>query len=169
MMSEKQQCMMCENDAVWMHHTQFAGSHPYCDSHARKEGDFGESHGSYQFWENLETGETTMEKEKETKKKLFMVETVSMFRLTYVIEAESAEHAADEVVMNTSGAYDENFQEFSQKHLDEVIVSTRPLKRKDYIKTFDEYNDYLSNWTEEQKLRYINKIDYDKYKKDPKE
>jgi hypothetical protein len=101
-------------------------------------------------------------KENEPKKKLFMVETVSMFRMTYVIEAESAEHAADEVVMNTTGAYDENFQEFSQKHLDEVIVSTRPLKRKDYIKTFDEENDYLSKWTDELKLRYINKIDYDK-------
>ena len=94
------------------------------------------------------------------KKKLYLVETVSMFRMRYVVEAREAEHACDEVVMNTSGNYDENFQEFSQQHLDETIVSTRELSAKDYMKLFDEDNDYLKSWSNKDKMRFINVIDY---------
>jgi hypothetical protein len=104
-------------------------------------------------------------KEKDPKKKLYLVETVSMFRISYMIEAESEEDASEEVMMNVSGDFDENFYEFSQKHLDEVIVSTRQIKRKDFIDLFDKENDYLKSWDVDKKMEYINKIDYDKYKK----
>lgn len=96
------------------------------------------------------------------KKKLYLVETVSIFRMRYVVEAKEAEHANDEVVMNVSGKYDENFQEFSQHHVDESITSTREISEEEYLKLFDEDNDYLASWNDKQKKQFINKIDYDK-------
>jgi hypothetical protein len=94
-------------------------------------------------------------------KKLYLVETVSIFRQRYVVEAHEAEHAADEVVMNTSGAYSDEFKEFSQKHIDECITSTRELSIDEYVELFDEDNDYLKNWDLSQKMQYINTIKYD--------
>lgn len=88
----------------------------------------------------------------------YMVETISMFRIRYVIEAECADHAKDEVTMNNDG----NLREFSQYHVDEMITSTREIDREEYLRMFDEDNDYLAGWDEDQKLDFINVIDYTK-------
>jgi hypothetical protein len=93
-------------------------------------------------------------------KKLYLVETVSIFRMRYVVEAKEAGHANDEVVMNAGRTDDENWKEFSQKHVDECIVSTRELTQEEYIWTFNEDNDNLQNFTDEFKFKFINKIDY---------
>lgn len=93
-------------------------------------------------------------------KKLFLVETVSIFRHRYVVEAEEESHACDEVVMNVGHAYSDEFQEFSQHHVDEMISSSREISMDEYLKLFDKDNDYLKNWTVEQKTRFINVIDY---------
>ena len=85
--------------------------------------------------------------------KLFLVETVSIYRMRYVIETENADHAADEVVMNNG-----NLSEFSQKHLDEIISSTREIDEAEYLKLFNVDNDYLMNWSENQKFKFINRI-----------
>lgn len=85
--------------------------------------------------------------------KLFLVETVSIYRMRYVIETENADHAADEVVMNSG-----NLSEFSQKHLDEIISSTREIDEAEYLKLFNVDNDYLMNWSENQKFKFINRI-----------
>ena len=90
-------------------------------------------------------------------KKLYLVETVSMFRMRYVIEAREEEHATDEFVMEIGK---EDFHEFSQKHIDEVIVSTRELSAKDYLELFDKDNDYLKSWDIAEKMRFINSVDY---------
>ena len=92
-------------------------------------------------------------------KKLFIVETISMFRMRYVVEALESEHAADEVVF---GLGNSELKEFSQHHVDEVITSTREITQEEYLKQFDIDNDYLKEWTVEQKLDFVNKIDYDK-------
>ena len=93
------------------------------------------------------------------KKKLYLVETVSMFRMRYVIEAKDESDALDEVTYYSTGG-SENFTEFSQKHIDEVIISSRKISDKSYLKLFDKENDYLKNWTDDEKRIYINKIDY---------
>jgi len=90
-------------------------------------------------------------------KKLYLVETVSMFRMRYVIEAREEEHATDEFVMEIGK---EDFHEFSQKHIDEVIVSTRELSAKDYLELFDKDNQYLKSWDIAEKMRFINSVDY---------
>jgi len=86
------------------------------------------------------------------------VETISMFRMRYVIECDEEGHALDEVTVHATGG--ESLKEFSQQHLDEVISSSREISRIDYLDLFDKDNDYLSKWSEEQKMDYINKIDY---------
>ena len=91
------------------------------------------------------------------KRKLFLVETISMFRMRYVIEARTEEHALDEVVMNIGQP---EFEEFSQKHISEDIVTTREITPDEYMKLFDEDNDYLKQWTDVEKMQFINVIDY---------
>lgn len=88
----------------------------------------------------------------------YLVETISMFRMRYVIEADNAEHAKDEVTMNNDG----QLKEFSQLHVDEMITSAREIDREEYLRLFNEDNDYLQEWDEEQKLQFVNVIDYNK-------
>lgn len=90
---------------------------------------------------------------KEKEMKTYLVETVSIFRHRYAIRAESLEHAYDTVVMNEA-------EEFSQKHIDENIVSGRELSEEEYLEMFDQDNDYLKNNETESKMRYIYTIDY---------
>ena len=50
----KDSCIFCKKTATWVRYTQFAGDHPMCDEHARKEEDFNKD-DSYAFWvENKE-------------------------------------------------------------------------------------------------------------------
>jgi hypothetical protein len=94
-------------------------------------------------------------------KKFVMVEVLSQFKIKYVVEVEDdIDHALDEVVMEESNT---SFNEFSQLHLEPtVILSHYEINKDEYLKMFDEDNDYLKGWTEEQKLKFINKIDYNK-------
>ena len=94
-------------------------------------------------------------------KKLFLVETVSIFRQRYVVEALEEEHARDEVVMNVNGDYNEAWEEFSQKHIDEVITSSREITEDEYLDIFDKDHDYLVSWPDYQKFSFINRIDYE--------
>jgi hypothetical protein len=139
--------MNCYEDARWERTTQFAGDHPFCDLHALMEEDFGKA-DSYTYWNEV----------KEMEKKLYLVETVSMFRMRYVVEAREEGHAMDEVVCEMGN---HEFQEFSQKHVDEVIVSTRELSATDYMNLFDTDNDYLKSWTNKDKMKFINTIKYE--------
>jgi hypothetical protein len=86
----------------------------------------------------------------------YLVETISMFRMRYVIEAENASDAKDEVTMNVG-----ELAEFSQHHVDEVIISSREIDDAEYLHQFDEDNEYLKDWTEGQKFSFVNTIDYD--------
>jgi len=92
-------------------------------------------------------------------KKLYLVETISMFRQRYVVEAKEESDALDEVVVNAS-SYKDGWQEFSQKHLDEVITSSREISKEEYLKLYNQDNDYVTAWSDDMKFRYINKIDY---------
>lgn len=88
--------------------------------------------------------------------KKYLVETVSMFRIRYVVEAKDVEHASDEVVCNNG-----NLKEFSQRHIDENVISIREVSDIDYLDLFDIDNDYLKTWTNEQKFDFVNKINYE--------
>lgn len=51
---------------------------------------------------------------------LYLVETVSIFRLRYLVDTSNPDYAKDTVVMG------ENY-DFSQKHLDEIILDCREV------------------------------------------
>jgi hypothetical protein len=85
----------------------------------------------------------------------FLVETVSMFRMRYVIEANNAEHAKDEVTANNGELY-----EFSQLHVDEMITSVREIDQSEYLRQFDEDNECLKDWADEDKLSFVNVVNY---------
>lgn len=85
----------------------------------------------------------------------YLVETVSVFRMRYVIEATEESHACDEVVMNEG-----RLQEFSQVHLDEIITSSREIDDTEYLRLFDRDNDYLKDWEDYQKFNAVNVVDY---------
>ena len=86
----------------------------------------------------------------------YLVETVSVFRMRYVVEAKNASDAKDEVTMSMG----DDFKEFSQLHVEEMITSTREIKKKEYLRLFDEDNVYLKDWDENQKLGFINVMNY---------
>lgn len=93
--------------------------------------------------------------ERESKKKLFVVDTISTFRQRYVIEAESLEHAYDEVTMRDSGSEDDDFEEFSQKWLGETIIDGREIKMKHFNKMLEEDKE-CCGWMGEKLIRKIN-------------
>jgi hypothetical protein len=93
--------------------------------------------------------------ERKSTKTLVLVEAISQYRMRYVVECDEVEHAADEVCMERVK------DEFSQHHLGEVITSTREISSEEYLRLFDQDNEYLRNWTSEQKFKMIHSIDYE--------
>ena len=89
--------------------------------------------------------------------KIVLVETISSFRHLYAVELPDDapnEYALDDVVMNVGSAEPE-FEEFGQEHIDENILSHRVIDEKEYLRLFDEVSSYLSEWTDEEKKRFI--------------
>lgn len=78
---------------------------------------------------------------------LILVETVSMFRMRYVVEVPrgKSEYALDTVTMQEATL-------FSQKHLDETIVSHRPISLNDALLLCNNENDYAVDWTDTKKI-----------------
>jgi hypothetical protein len=89
-----------------------------------------------------------------------MVEVLSQYRMRYVIEVEDdIDHAIDEVIMQQDNF---EFNEFSQKHLEpSPIIAHYEITREEYLKLFNEDNDYIKSWEDDKKFSYINSIDYE--------
>lgn len=95
-------------------------------------------------WTELENGAWSITKAAPTKHVL--VECVSTFRMRYVVEVglnHPAEWACDTVVMNEA-------REFSQRHLDETIVSHRVVSRDEALKLCRQDNDYAAEWSDDK-------------------
>ena len=105
-------------------------------------------------WTDLKDGSFSLTKDVDDMD-IYIVETVSTFAMKYAIRAKSAEHAMDTVVM-------EEVNDISQKHVGENIVRARKVTKQDYLEEFDQDNDYLRDWSEDQKLNMVTVIDYNK-------
>lgn len=88
-------------------------------------------------------------------KKLVLVEAISQYRMTYVMEVEDDIAHARAVI--TKG---EVIEEMCQEWLGETIFSHQEITDEEYLKIFNERNDYLETWTDEQKRKYIYRVDY---------
>ena len=90
--------------------------------------------------------------------KIVLVETISTFRHVYAIELDDndpAEYALDDVTMACTNSADFGLEDFAQKHIAEDIFSHRVVSEEEYLRVFDETNDYLKHFTVEQKKKYI--------------
>lgn len=96
--------------------------------------------------------------ERNSEEKIFIVETVSTFRITYAIKGKSLEHALDTVTC-------EEADEINQEFLGETIFSGREVTKTELLEkelNFPYMNDNPSVWTEEKRLSKVHKIDYKK-------
>jgi hypothetical protein len=84
-------------------------------------------------------------------KKLVLVTTISTFTHSYVFSEE--EGVDSSLVLDFIG--DEDVEEMSQTWIGEQIISHRDITFEEYLKIFDKENDYLKDWSTEQKLKYI--------------
>lgn len=91
-------------------------------------------------------------------KKLVLIEAISMHRMRYAVEVDDdIDHVLDS---HAAGKlYDGN--EMSQEYMGEFTISHREITEDEYMKIFDEDNDYLKDWTPEQKKKFIHRIKYD--------
>lgn len=85
-------------------------------------------------------------------KKIYLIETISMFRLRYGVEADNETDAAALVA-----AGGEDLIEMSQEHLGEIGSSCWEIDKDEFVQIWDDDNDYAKSWTVEKKLKYINK------------
>lgn len=76
-----------------------------------------------------------------------LVETVSMFKIKYMVEVKDGdppEWAMDDVVMGTA-------KEFSQQHLDETIFSHKLISEEEALELCDVDNEYFKSWSGDHK------------------
>ena len=100
--------------------------------------------------------------------KFVLVETISQYRMRYVIEVPDnhAEVTPDSFGCTaTQWAEDtvtmEEMKEFSQKWLGEVITSSREVFSEEILNLCDEDNNYCKTWSDEKKLEvFITPIGY---------
>lgn len=92
--------------------------------------------------------------EEDMKTELVLVECISTFRERYVVEVPHGkkEWALDTVTMNET-------VEFSQEHLGETIVSHRVIDEAEFNRLHEEDNDYLKDWTSDQRKTLITQIE----------
>src|SRR5574337_27787 len=85
-------------------------------------------------------------------KKLFIVETITTFKNTYVVEAEELEHAYDEVTMIDSGNDDDYFEPVEQESFGETIIGGRKISMRKFYKLLEnvEKKGTGSHWMGEQ-------------------
>jgi len=100
-----------------------------------------------------------------------MVDTVSMFRMRYVVEVpDDCENPKDEYLFPCTPqeyASDtvvcENTREFSQEHIGENIVSCREVTLDEAIDQFKVDNGYYTDWTDDMIVKSaITEIDFDR-------
>lgn len=91
--------------------------------------------------------------------KIVLVETIQTFKHMYAVEVkddEPIEYALDDVTDVMTGGLSK-VEEFAQTHIGEDIFSYREISEEEYLKIFDRENDYLKEWTQEQKKQFIYK------------
>ena len=94
--------------------------------------------------------------------KYVVVTCVSTHRIRYCVSVDDLQK------MNTDTPIDgherewamdsvtcEEIKEFSQEHIGESIVDSKMLNESQMLELFDEDNDYLKEWTKEQKIKWV--------------
>lgn len=97
--------------------------------------------------------------------KYVLVETLSQYRMRYVIEVPDDHNEKEFPCSAIQWAEDtvtmEEMREFSQKWLGETIIGSREIDKPEILGLCDEDNGYLKSWTDEEKIdRLVTPIGY---------
>ena len=97
--------------------------------------------------------------------KFVLVETISQYRMRYVIEVPD-DHMEREYPC-TAGQWAEDtvtcedMREFSQHWVGESILSSREISRDETLALCDIDNDYCSSWSDDQKIHtFVTEVGY---------
>lgn len=97
-------------------------------------------------WTDLGNGSWSLSKIPD--EKIYIVETISVFRCRYAVRAKNEEQARNA----------DHFSELSQKHINESVISSREITEEEYLKIFDQDNDYLQHLSQDKKLAMIKRV-----------
>jgi len=91
-----------------------------------------------------------------------VVTTISSHRMRYVMHRDDLQKQNPQDPVNSiEWAKDtvsaEECDVFSQEHLGEYIVDAVEMSEDDMLELFDKDNDYLIEWTKDQKLQFVRK------------
>ena len=97
--------------------------------------------------------------------KFVLVETISQYRMRYVIEVPDNHNDGMYECSATQWAEDtvssEEMREFSQKWIGESILSSREVSRDEVLELCDIDNDYCSSWTDDHKIHtFVTEVGY---------
>lgn len=97
-----------------------------------------------------------------SEEKYVIVTTISSFRHRYCVPVSELQKLnPDHPVEPESWAKDcvtmEEVEEFSQLHIGETIIDTAVLSEDEMLALFDKDNDYLKNWSKEQKISHVHR------------
>ena len=89
-----------------------------------------------------------------------VVTCISTYRMRYVMHRDDLQKKnPDRPVNDIEWANDivtmDGCEEFSQEHMGEYIVDTVKMSEDDMLELFDKDNDYLSEWSKDQKLNLV--------------
>jgi len=91
-----------------------------------------------------------------------VVTCISSFRMRYVMHKDDLQKLNPDKPCNPiEWAKDivtcEEVDDFSQKYMGEYIVDTASINEEEMLEMFDRENDYLKDWSKQQKLEWIRK------------
>lgn len=112
--------------------------------------ELGWKEGDTVAWNDNKDGSYTLKKVEDSATEWVLVETMSAFRIRYMVEVPSGKKdwALDTVTMQEA-------KEFSQKHIDEIIMSHRVVSKEEALQLCDKDNDYTIAWSDEQKINNL--------------
>ena len=93
--------------------------------------------------------------------KYVVVTAISQFKIRYVVPMSELQKENELAPVDPKWALDgvtcQDYEEFSQDWLGEVITDWHVENEEQILERFDRENDYLSSWSKEQKLNLIRK------------
>jgi|TARA_R110000823_G_scaffold146916_1_gene277256 hypothetical protein len=89
-----------------------------------------------------------------------VVTAISSFRIRYVMHKDDLQKLNTEKQVNAiewanDTVINDDCEEFSQEYMGEYIADTVEMNEEDMLKLFDKDNDYLSEWTKDQKIAMV--------------
>ncbi len=95
-----------------------------------------------------------------TDKDYVVVTTITSHRMRYVMHRDDLQKLNPDLPVDTVEWANDTVssgecEEFSQEYMGEYIVDTVEMNEDDMLDLFDKDNDYLSEWTKDQKIELV--------------